>query len=89
VNINTIGYSHPAVALFAYGMNDSGPLEYNTGETLQGGMNLMNDAMQTIVSAGADAVVLTSPHPSVLWLGASQWDWNSQAGCADGQFMSI
>jgi hypothetical protein len=89
VNINAVGYNHPAVALFVYGMNDNGPLEYNTGESMQGGIDAMNNAIQTIASAGADAVVLTSPHSSVVWSGTSQWTWNTQIPCGYAQFMSI
>jgi hypothetical protein len=89
VDITSVGYPNPAVALLVYGMNDAAPLEYNTGEWLQGGISAMNNAVRTIQSASADAVVLTSIHPTVVWSGASQWGWNTGIGCGYPEFMTI
>jgi hypothetical protein len=89
VNITSVGYPNPAVALFVYGMNDETPLAYNSGETLQGGLSAMLNAVQTIQSASADAVILTSIHPSVVWWGADQWAWDTASRCTYPEFMTI
>jgi hypothetical protein len=89
VNITSVGYSNPAVALFVYGMNDAAVLPYNSSETPQGGLSAMLNAVQTVQSASADAVVLTSIHASVVWWGADQWTWNTAYSCVYPEFMTI
>jgi hypothetical protein len=56
----------PAVCVFAYGMNDFAVASFNSGETFPGFYSAFLGAIQTCKLAGADVVVLTSPHPAVV-----------------------
>jgi hypothetical protein len=89
VNIASVGYPNPAAALFVYGMNDAKPIDYGSGEELSGGIKRMAYAVQTVEAASADAVVLTSVHPSVLWWGAAEWAWNANIPCLYAEFMTV
>ena len=88
VNITSVGLPTPAAVLFAYGMNERGPLQYNAGETLQGGLRQQGAAIQTVQAAGADSVVTTTTHESVVWEGSASWAWNTSIQCALADFMT-
>ena len=67
VNITSVGVK-PVVVLSFYAVNDMGAANYNGGETITRYLSTLESSIGTINSAGADALVVTSPHPSVaLW----------------------
>ena len=61
----------PDICLFGYGMNDGQIAEWNSGQTRPGFQTAMNNAVQICKAAGADVVVMTTPHPSVATLNAA------------------
>jgi hypothetical protein len=93
VNITAVGYPTPTVGVLQWGMNDSGPLLYNTGETLSGMVSAVIGAVTTLEQSSADPIIFTSHHPSIMWnyyvQGNSQWAWNTLIGCAWPDFMTI
>lgn len=56
----------PDVCVFAYGMNDFQPANFNAGETFPGFSLFLTDAVLTCQKVGADVVIMTSPHPAVV-----------------------
>lgn len=56
----------PKIVHFAYGMNDAGVALYNSGQTFPGFYNAMRAAILTAKKIGADVVICTSPHPSIV-----------------------
>lgn len=56
----------PDLVLLAYGMNDGGVAIYNNGQTFPGFYTAMRAAILKAKAAGADVVICTSPHPSVV-----------------------
>ena len=91
VNITSVGYSSFPIAGLIYGMNDRGPLIFNSGQTLQGGLQSLSSALSTIKAAGADPIVFTTVHPAVATFGSSLIAWNAAIPCsaASAFFMSV
>jgi lysophospholipase L1-like esterase len=60
----------PTLVVFAYGMNDGFPAMYNTSQPPPFFHTQLVAAIRLVRAAGADAVILTSPHPisTVAWV---------------------
>jgi lysophospholipase L1-like esterase len=56
----------PHVVQFGYGMNDASPALFNSGQTYSGFLLYLQRAVNTVHQLGADLLMLTSPHPSVV-----------------------
>lgn len=56
----------PTIVYLAYGMNDQSVAQFNSGQTAPGFDQGFEAAMELIRSVGADVVVATSPHASVV-----------------------
>lgn len=65
VDITQVGVL-PTAVVFAYGMNDGQVAQYNAGETFTGYTQSLQQAVKTVKNSGADCILLTSPHPSVV-----------------------
>lgn len=87
VNVTALGYK-PTVVLMQYQMNDAGPLEYNSGQTVGGYTTAMSNLLSLVQNYPADAVVFTSHHSSVVLSGSSQWAWNTSIPCDLSDFMT-
>ena len=66
------------VVLLGYGMNDGSVAQFNGGQTFGGGDNTgfkgsMMRAIFRAQKAGADVVVFTTPHPTVVTSGAESY----------------
>lgn len=59
----------PGLVVFAFGMNDGLPGAYNTGQTFPFFQRRLAEAIRLAQAAGADVVVMTTPHPisTVVW----------------------
>ncbi len=59
----------PTLVVFAYGMNDGFPAMYNTSQPPPFFHTQLVSAIRLVQAAGADPVILTSPHPisTVTW----------------------
>jgi hypothetical protein len=70
VNITSVGWNvKGGIVVIAYGMNDFQMSNFNTNLTYPGAYQDLIAAINTIHNAGADVVIMTSPHPSVVLCG--------------------
>lgn len=57
------GHGNPALVVFAYGMNDGGTANYNSGQTYPWFYLRLVEAIRKAQIAGSDVIILTTPHP--------------------------
>ena len=53
----------PKAVLIAYGMNDFQPSLFNSGQTFPGAARYLRELVRKIKRAGADVIIMTTPHP--------------------------
>lgn len=62
---------HPIIVHMAFGMNDWQPAQFNSGQTFGGFGPTLKAAVNTAKNSGADVILYTTPHASIVNHGAS------------------